>query len=133
MKIKNEFVPVHIAHKLKDLGFDEECIAVYSVYSEAELLINEFTLSIYNSSSRLSSDDCTAPMISQAFRWFRNKYGLQCIIEDDNYNKEFLYKFIVKPKEDFISQESGRCKTYERAEQVCLEKMIQIVKKTCQS
>ena len=38
--MEKEFVPVHIAHELKDLGFDEECIAVYS---EGELLINELT------------------------------------------------------------------------------------------
>lgn len=137
--MEKEFVPVHIAHELKDLGFDEECIAVYS---EGELLINELTLSIYNSSSRLFSNDCTAPLLSQVFRWFRKSYGLQHTIGEfnsyqDNYSEEFPYKYIVNSTMTYANTDSinksGRCKTYEQAEQVCLEKMIQIVKGICQS
>jgi len=73
--MKNEFIPYKQALALKELGFDEPCFGYYLCKNSAfgirlEITTNWIDLLPYDSSS------CKAPTFSQAFRWFREKYGL---------------------------------------------------------
>lgn len=70
--IEKQFVTYEIALKLKELGFDKECLANY--YHETEIGIvldigNNYNLKIVN-----------APLYSQAIDWFREKHGIDIII-----------------------------------------------------
>jgi hypothetical protein len=66
-----------------------------------------------------------APLFSQAFRWFREKYDLHHVIHHFTHKKgtdeEYLGE-VGKADDTFSS-----CKTYEEAELACLDKLIEIV------
>jgi hypothetical protein len=117
--MKEEFVSYTQALALKELGFDEPCFGYYEndtfifwydSRQEYELLLN-----------------CSAPLYQQAFRWFREEHDLEHEIlydlGNDLSNKVYLYSIYV------TDNRSEEYKTYEEAEQACLDKLIEIVKK----
>ena len=117
--MKKEFIPYDIALALKELGFDEPCLAKYDVPG------NLITSGCYSDSSIVhliieQNDICEAhtlaPLYQQAFRWFREKYGLHLSI---NVKDSIWYfeRFSIKG-----------FKTYEEAEFACLKKLIELVK-----
>ena len=60
------FVPYSIALALKELGFDETCLAKYNTLTE-----------------RLEYKSVAAPLYDQVINWFREKHGI--IIVDDTH------------------------------------------------
>ena len=72
---------------------------------------------------------CSAPTFSQAFRWFREKYGYDISIKKctpSEYKFEIEQLFVEGDNYYFID---FVFKTYEEAELACLKKLIEIVKK----
>ena len=65
--MEKEFVTYELALKMKQLGFDEPCFAFYD---EEEYL---FTV---REQDDIYEEWLIAPTFSQAFRWFREKYGV---------------------------------------------------------
>ena len=71
---------------------------------------------------------CSSPLKQQALRWFREKYNLPSPIHTvwqydwNNYSYQW---HITENKEEWNCVE--HFKTYEEAEQACLEKLIEIV------
>ena len=111
-----EFIPDEQALALKELGFDKECFA-YFFYNGA---YSKWVLNVDNKEYEYSNT-IKAPTFSQAFRFFREKYGYLPNIHNFNGN--------------FKATLSGNCnwlgswtKTYEEAELACLKKLIEIVK-----
>jgi hypothetical protein len=109
------------ALELRELGFDEPCFAVYSF---KKLRKGTF--------SNLSSTDDTilAPTYSQAFRFFREKHGLDSWIEEishgiDNVNKRYVFQV---PTPTSHLNKVMFFDTYEEAELACLKKLIELVK-----
>jgi len=118
--MNKEFIPYEQALELKELGFNEPCIAYWD--NEKVFELNEE----YLRSSQMDSTWITAPLYQQAFRWFREKHNLKsCIMfrtsmED---NKEY-YDWLIKGQEVVYRHFN----TYEEAELACLKKLIEIVK-----
>lgn len=142
MKIENEFIPFEQALDLRELEFDELCICIYN--REKALRANVFN----NSNDRFKSVQLSynngkipAPLYQQAFRFFREKYGLEIILAPDSFNdiskKLREYKIISYDKSWKIEEilepshwiRKGCFSTYEEAELACLKKLIEIVKK----
>ena len=120
--MEREFVPYDLALELKELGFKEECLAVYCGESEIRFRVLEKNTFINNKSSWV-----TAPTFSQAFRFFREKYGLHYIIckniQMDGYGyREVILIPYMEENENTIF------KTYEEAELACIRKLIEIAK-----
>ena len=72
--MEKEFIPYKQALALKELGFRERCAAFYS--AEEELCFK------WKSNGNMSLHLLRliqAPTFSQAFRWFREKYG-DCLL-----------------------------------------------------
>jgi hypothetical protein len=67
--MEKEFVPYELALRLGSLGFDEPCIAWYVSKSYGL----EYGKVI---KPDLIKEAVLAPLFSQAFRWFREKYGI---------------------------------------------------------
>jgi hypothetical protein len=116
--MENEFVTYEQALAFKELGFDESCFGVYSEHDKTR---------VYDESAIREGLKIQAPLYQQAFRWFREKHNL--VFNFISYN-------IVKPGEYHWSitwndeaKASGIVKTYEEAEQACLDKLIEICKK----
>ena len=115
-----EYIPYEQALALKELGFDEPCLAYYH---EDGILINYPQMS-KNKGLMTILNRCSAPLFSQAFRWFREKYDLFCWIE--KFHKDETYIFQIPPAN--FTKIQGHFKTYEEAELACLNKLIEIVK-----
>lgn len=129
--MKNEFVDYEIALSLKKLGFNESCIGFYN---ENNII---YVLNIKNSDKR---EHVTSILYQQAFRFFREKYGLMHIIYPYNFTCEidFLNDRIYDPiNGDFIPHnhivdgegETLKHNSYEEAELTCLKELIEICRK----
>jgi hypothetical protein len=117
--MKNEFIPYEQAVELKELGFDEPCLAIY--YNPLKELVIGGTINSYTKEIRTLS-----PLYQQAFRWFREKHGLVALIDIGVH--EFSYKIFkneksITPFKDYLDYNG----TYEEAELECLKKLIEIV------
>jgi hypothetical protein len=129
--IESNFVPYNIALELKELGFDEPCLA----YLKPNVLTYEITIGEFNEFEYHS-----APTFSQAFHFFRNKYGLMHIINPYDFTAEinYLNKRVVDdvygdfiPHDHLVDDEGEEIKhlSYEEAEIACLLELINICKK----
>ncbi len=130
------FVPYDIALALKELGFDEPCIATID---QIEYLHIKGTKKQPRGS--MMYDTIDAPLYQQAFRWFREKYGLEIVFRPDSFNDESkkLREYVIISydktwKLEEILEPShwirkGCFKTYEEAELECLKKLIELCKK----
>ena len=125
------FVPYKIALELKELGFDEPCFAFYGLsrddYKTIRLSIFQNLKTDYLPDIHHLDVTCDAPLYQQAFRFFREKYGLHYIIckniQMDGYGyREVILLPYMEENENTIF------KTYEEAELECLVKLIEIAK-----
>ena len=109
--MEKEFIPYEQALALKELGFNEPCLAFYN---------KENKITIMGISKVRYSPKLLTPTFSQSFRWFREKYGKLGCIKKANDRNRFIYLVndIV-----FAFYDS-----YEEAEIECLKKLIEIVK-----
>jgi hypothetical protein len=131
--MKNEFIPYTLALEMKQLGFDEECIASYRGGKLIPVRQTSFNIfkTFSNKIFRNSEIDITAPLYQQAFRWFKENYRL------DSYVK-YLYKSKIKvgyyygideyEGVQFQMEFDDYFETHEEAELECLIKLIKIVK-----
>jgi hypothetical protein len=123
--MNKEFVPYEESLVLKELGFDEPCVASYRKYVDEATLDIGFSKNELISKFKNLNEFCSAPTYSQAFRWFREKYKLRSTIIPywigDTYMTVIEGKMIeeIEPKQ---------FETYEEAELACLKKLIEIVK-----
>lgn len=105
--MKKEFVTYKQALALKELGFEEPCLMYID---DEEDLINDDTAEWIGA--------VKAPLKSQVFRWFRDKYNLHHEIE---FNED-----------EYLAYTSGLTanifKTYEEAESACIDALIELVK-----
>ena len=109
--MNKEFIPYEQALALQRLGFDEEC---FGTWFELE---GKYSIIIRNNLYR-NDLQTPSPLYQQAFRWFREKHGLNYVIVKA---ESWLYTINgCNTQEGF--------KTYEEAELDCLKKLIEIVK-----
>jgi len=130
--MKKEFLPYELAVKLKELGFDEPCLGFYNHQGQLILMAQEDESSIetYKNSYVEMGMQYAAPLYQQAFRWFREKYVLDSIVQP-TYSTKYQYRVFnveTKCKVQVYGDYMGRkFNTYEEAELACLEKLIEIV------
>ena len=129
-----EFVPYELALKLKALGFDEPCLGRWLIITEWEKPTGEVRLQIGSKVEDYSKNQFTAPLYQQAFRWFREKYGLHhdITLSVDNTNQLVgfyivIHKFDPLWNEDQSIELEVNTTDREEAELACLDKLIEIV------
>jgi hypothetical protein len=116
--MKNEFIPYEQALALKELGFDEPCFGLWNLNNgkhEVDII------GVCEYSKEFKYREVLAPTFSQAFRWFREKYGLRHFIEYD-YG---YYNAVIQPILVY-----SHCDTHEEAELACLKKLIELSTET---
>ena len=144
--MKNEFVTVKQAFNLKKIGFNEPCLLIayknekidykeLSWHTASNTKIDKTTKEI-NKELDLGVDDegkdvimpegAAVPLMRQAFRWFRDKHQLHSTIT--SISQESWQWHITKPGEELGKTYDEDFYTYEKTEQVCLDKLIEIVK-----
>ena len=134
--MSEEFIPYEEALALKELGFNEPCIAWY--YGKDLWMVDqtESRPINYRKNPIRAGNGVLAPLYQQAFRWFRDEF--QLIKQDYMFSQvEDYYAFIIyssingniydccyNDKEEI----SGfGFKLYKESELACLEKLIEIV------
>ena len=120
------FVPYEIALKLKEIGFDADCIGAYDCYC---------MLHIINSNDRFSLDKneifAYAPTWEQVKKWFREK-GLDCHINNKYIDNQKTNYYVI----DRYKSENGSVlgyirddfNTYEEAQEEMILELIEIYK-----
>ncbi len=120
---EKDFVPYEQALALKELGFDEPCLAKYCKYNLTDKIklfpqSQDFFKGYFNqctNSEYKKEDKVAAPLYQQAFSFFREKYNLR-----EQYgvfpHHTIMINYLI---------EGGR---EEEAELECLNKLIEIVK-----
>ena len=119
--MEKEFLPYDLALEFRNLGFDDHVFAFY--WTDTKQLI----LDSPNYLGKHNGVHLQAPLYQQAFRFFREKYGLHYIIckniQIDGYGyREVILIPYMEENENTIF------KTYEEAEVECLVKLIEIAK-----
>jgi len=129
--MNKEFIPYEQALELKELGFNEECMAYWTsslngYHIEYKHYINKHWMFTANDNKNRDKM-CTAPLYQQAFRWFREKYGLYSeIFVDDNKTFGFyITSFIEEGRLD--KPITRQFNTYEEAELGCVKQLIEII------
>ena len=124
--MKNEFIPYEQALALKELGFNESCFGKYYKLNrktwkladnrEYDLLDELFYID--------SKFTILAPLYQQAFRWFREKCGLNHFVELDVDCEPSYYNAHVQCSLVYHGD------NYEEAELACLKKLIELSTQT---
>jgi hypothetical protein len=120
--MEEEFVTYEQALALKELGFYEETLKVYST-RWPKLMDEEYAV-------RFDVDYVLAPLKQQLFRWFRDKCNQNSFIElvyQDGIKYDFVL-YVDKKEEECENYGDGPYKTYEEAENACINKLIEITK-----
>ena len=125
--MKNEFIPYEQALALKELGFDEPCLGFYNHQGQLILMTqeDENSIQVYKNSYVKLGKQYAVPLHQQAFRWFREKYGLCLVIKPiDDKKLDLGYNLL---KNGLIM--NARL-TYEEVELACLKKLIELSTQT---
>jgi hypothetical protein len=130
--MEKEFIPYEHSLEMKSIEFDELCFGWYHDNTlEFDVKSNE-TIELHKLLGRFKNC-CLAPTFSQSFRWFRDKHGLHSIIDITIEDKWYFSIFNLNEKRNSeIETIEFYFDKYEHAEFVCLNKLIEIIKKSKQ-
>lgn len=122
--MEREFLNYEQSLAVKELDFEEGCIDYYfKVYKENVIQLWKRA----NKLPDVSFPIVNAPLKQQAFRFFREKYGIEGVVQ---YFTGGYYCYAINDMKD--TEKSNRLftefETYEEAEEACINKLIEIVK-----
>jgi hypothetical protein len=106
--LEKEFIPYQEAFELKELGFDEPCMASRDMNNKEGII--------------------QIPLYQQAFRWFRKKGYRFSVIIDSPLAEEESHYIEVWFEKQFLHESHYIYKTYEDGELGLLKKLIQYEK-----
>jgi len=118
-----EFIPYEQALELKELGFDDKTLKSYD--TSVVILNGKYLLDDWYDVSSVNT--VKAPLYQQAFRWFREMYGLNSISPTRIYKTD-LYQSRIIDWNTWEEIDVIQCSSYEESELECLKKLIEIVK-----
>lgn len=139
-KLFNSLVPLNIAVKLKNIGFnkstmfgfysgEDDCkLNIYEdVNLDYKLYLNDIELQDYNRKAY----EVSMPFWSDVLEWFREENLIGIIEYDDFYldDKDCYYAYRIKNKLGeiiFYSVNYSTYETYEEAREALIEKLIEI-------
>lgn len=127
--IEQEFVPYQESLELNKLGFNEPCFGYYYTLNGKNWVFAD-KYKYYQLDEEINIGpkfSLLVPTYSQAFRWFREKYGLEGVIQQAEDFTWYKWK-INQYNEDGKKYVADRYeyKTYEEAELECLRQLIKI-------
>ena len=115
--MEKEFIPYELALKLKELGFNEECIQFWYPSGAMNNSIPSYGFqNWYKTNGYLN-----APLWQQAFDWFRDKHGLCYFINHSGRGYCSGWEDLGNNEHGF-----GNYSTYKEARLECLKKLIEL-------
>jgi len=118
------FVPYEESKALRDLGFNEECL---TTYLNGELETKEMFFFTHTFRSHETQEFISAPLYSQAFKWFREKHSFNGTVNSPYKAHAWTFSIDNITTESQVTLEVGFL-SYEEAELACLKKLIEITK-----
>ena len=121
--MNKEFIPYEQALELKELGFDEKCFAAMDMYSNID-----YGSEMYDwikNGETVQSTWAVLPLYQQAFRWFREYYGLNGYVGGKSTRHYWQIESFIE--EDGALNQSPYWH-YTDAQLDCLKKLIEIAK-----
>ena len=141
--MKEQFVTYEIALKLKELGFDEKCVASYYTYD-----IKNFSKGKYDYRGKFEFDYSTedqyivnsnetyyvsAPLWQQVIDWFREKHKIDIYPEPTYSLTEYSFKVITvhdkSKKQEYWDGMGKTYNTYQEAREQAILKAIELCQK----
>lgn len=115
--MEKEFILKEDAVELKSIGFNEDCAGYYNTLDRPMCGFAKHSVQ-------------SAPLYSQAFRWFREEHGYhgEVIQTTNKYNvcrEEFQYGVCKYHQKPFYYETYNN---FEDAQLACLRKLIKIIK-----
>ena len=130
--MKTQFVPYEQALALKELGFNQRCLGQYNTHQGDKWI---FSIDLSNEGQYpTTSPACIAPLYQQAFKFFREKHNLLGNVYSNASGWLWEIHDNIGGTHRFGSEYSGDCEesgmftSFDKAEQECLIKLIEIVK-----
>lgn len=142
------FITYEIAVKLKELGFNEACMAFHTenpkyIGNKIQLCITdarhgESPNAISFKQDFLLSQEYLAPLIDQVVLWLNNEYGLFITFEDDRHTEPtdklpYGYRFYVSQYGHCVIGRNKYYNTYEEAREnairMCIGYIIDVINK----
>lgn len=117
--MEKEFIPCELSVKLRELGFDEECIATFDEGKDFEL--QDFPQNYDTFPKHIIA----APLWQQAFDWFREK-GFDNGVAIDGHKSYYFEIWYFETKSSCYSR--GYI-NYKEARLACLLKLIELCEK----
>jgi len=129
-----EFIPYQQALDLKELGFDERCVAYYTADTKQLTLVQGYSNLMFADYVHLANTvkSVPCPLYQQAFRWLLDKHYLYgIVIPTVTMDWTFktmtaVYGMVEVPPYNHVDAYDYSSK--EEAELACLIKLIEIVK-----
>ena len=124
-----EFIPYEQALELKELGFDEECIAYHHTTlssSDVDLVLGKTHNRFYHLVGIPEDFNTLAPLYQQAFRWFDDNTDYIGFIVPSV--EEFGFTYEIHNGFDVNVSEEEAYPFRHQAELACLKKLIEVVK-----
>lgn len=145
--MKHQFIPSAIALKLKDIGYDEPCLAYYlpapkwmltSELLQAKIIDGKYILklktnhfgdidvsTVKNSDYKKVTDNIAAPLFQQVLDYFRIKHKLIGMINTTIYSAtDYQVVIITEQNERFLGK---IYQDFREAEIECINMMIKII------
>ncbi len=141
----HNFIPYEQAFQLKQLGFDEPCLAVHfydyiemseddkfdeeldivTMFSE-DLNDNKFCINSKLDES-ITEKSAAAPTWLDVFDWFRTKHGIDSYCRQTNLKGHAYWKIEKLETEDKIKGYSRFADSIQQARIDCLKQLIEII------
>ncbi len=123
--MNKEFVLYEESLELKNLGFDEPCFGLY--YND-----KTFYPTQCKSHEQYYGQICSAPLYSQAFKFFRKKYNIEGYVVCVQFNSQRIkgYQYVIISNNYNSYEQLGDFNTWEEAELACIRKLIEIKTKS---
>ena len=133
-----EFATYEQALALKELGFDEPCIAFHNKLKFSNNIslcfLSQRVNNILNTVKNTNGTLISAPLYQQAFRWFREKQyyseiNVGCTQIDGavGFSWRIWKPWIIEEWSPERPGEEWSYETYEESESACLDKLIAFV------
>jgi hypothetical protein len=127
--MENEFVSYEIALALKELSFDKPCFGFYVEKNKWIPASYSKEGTEYPSNSNLILDWVSAPLYQQAFKFFRENYGLEHKILRDSYGCRYQITNVTPTTlEDIDCKGQYSNTSYDEADYNCIIRLIEEVK-----
>lgn len=132
--LQKHFLPYELSKELKELGFDEPCLAFYyKITKELSAPLSSWGIvnDCRNFQPSYPSLDCTAPLISQALEFLREKYRFHlhiCFFEETLKWNVDVYKLGYQGGLMSIPGSMQDNDSYEQAQLAGITKAIELIK-----